>query len=100
MLEQQNPGTMIKLKVDNENKFEIFFMAFGACIFDFREYCRPVIAIDNNCGVFCLSFLNSIIRGLSISSITQLIVDKLKKDYALEIFLNNTDPTVDILESE
>ena len=75
-------------------------MALDACIFGFREYCRPVIAIDNNCGVFCLLFLNIIIRGLPISSITQLIVDKLKKDYALEIFLNNTDPTVDILESE
>ena len=35
-----------KLKVDNENRFEICFMAFGACIFDFREYCRPTIAID------------------------------------------------------
>ena len=37
---------MTKLKVDNENRFEICFMAFSACIFDFREYCRPAIAID------------------------------------------------------
>ena len=50
--------------------------------------------IDNDsCGVFCLSFLDSIIRGLQISShITQSVVDKLRKDYALEIFLNSTDP--------
>ena len=49
---------------------------------------------DNSCGVFCLSFLDSLIRGLSISGrITQPIVNKLKKDYAFEIFLNNTDPS-------
>ena len=49
---------------------------------------------DNSCGVFCLSFLDSLIRGLSIfGRITQPIVDKLKKDYAFEIFLNNTDPS-------
>ena len=49
---------------------------------------------DNSCGVFCLSFLDSIIRGIPISSrITQPIVDKLRKDYAFEIFLNNTDPS-------
>ena len=49
---------------------------------------------DDSCGVFCLSFLDSIIRGLPISSrITQSVVDKLRKDYAFEIFLNNTDPS-------
>ena len=49
---------------------------------------------DNSCGMFCLSFLDSIIRGLPISGrITQPIVDKLKKDYAFEIFLNSTDPS-------
>ena len=46
MLEQENPGPMTKLKVDNDNRFEICFMAFDACIFGFRECCRPVIAID------------------------------------------------------
>ena len=47
---------------------------------------------DDNCGVFCLSFLDSIIRGLSISNhITQSVVDKLRKDYALEVFLNSID---------
>ena len=46
MLKQQNPGMVTKLKVDNENKFEICFMAFGACISGFRECCRPAIAID------------------------------------------------------
>ena len=49
---------------------------------------------DDSCGVFCLSFLDSIIRGLSISGrTTQAIVYKLRKDYAFEIFLNNTDPS-------
>ena len=49
---------------------------------------------DNSCGVFCLSFLDSIIRGEAISGrTTQAIVDKLRKDYAFEIFLNSTDPS-------
>ena len=49
---------------------------------------------DDSCGVFCLSFLDSIIRGLSIiGRTTQAIVDKLKKDYAFKIFLNSTDPS-------
>ena len=51
---------------------------------------------DNSCGVFCLSFLDSIIRGIPISSITQSIVDKLRKEYALKIFLNSTEPAEDI----
>ena len=46
MLEQQNPGTMTKLKVDDDNRFEICFMAFCACIFGFRECCRLAIVID------------------------------------------------------
>ena len=46
MLEQQNPRTVTKLKVDSENRFEICFMAFGACIFYFCMYCRSTILID------------------------------------------------------
>ena len=49
---------------------------------------------DNSCDVFCLSFLDSIIRGLSIfGRTTQAIIDKLRKDYAFEIFLNSIDPS-------
>ena len=55
---------------------------------------------DDSCGVFRLSFLDSIIRGLPISGrTTQAIVDKLKKDYAFEIFLNSIDPS-EAMESE
>ena len=46
MLEQQNPGIVTKLQVNKDNIFEIYFMAFGACIFDFCTCCRPAIAID------------------------------------------------------
>ena len=46
MLEQQNPRMVTKLQVDEDNRFEICFMAFDACIFGFRECCRPTIAID------------------------------------------------------
>ena len=35
MLEEQNPRIMTKLQVDKDNKFEICFMAFGACILIF-----------------------------------------------------------------
>ena len=55
---------------------------------------------DDSYGVFCLSFLDSIIRGLLIfGRTTQAIVDKLKKDYAFEIFLNSIDPSK-AMESE
>ena len=37
---------MTKLQVDKDNRFEICFMVFDACIFDFHECCRPTIAID------------------------------------------------------
>ena len=49
---------------------------------------------DDSCGVFCLSFLDSIIRRLPITGrTTQAIVDKLRKDYAFKIYLNSTDPS-------
>ena len=49
---------------------------------------------DNSCDVFCLLFLDIIIRELSISGrTTQAIVDKLRKDYAFEIYLNSTNPS-------
>ena len=37
---------MTKFKVNEDNRFEICFMAFDACIFGFRTCCRPAIAID------------------------------------------------------
>ena len=46
MLEQENPGTVTKLKVDDDNRFEICFMEFDAYIFSFRECCRLAIVID------------------------------------------------------
>ena len=46
MLEQLNPGTVTKLQIDEDNRFEICFMAFGACIFGFRTCCRFAIAIN------------------------------------------------------
>ena len=35
-----------KLQVDEDNRFEICFIAFGACIFNFRTCCRPANVID------------------------------------------------------
>ena len=56
--------------------------------------------VDDNCRVFCLLFMDSIIHGLSIfDRITQAFVDKLKKDYSFEIFLNNTVPA-EVVESQ
>ena len=37
MLEQENPKMVTKLKVDDDNRFEICFMAFDACIFEDRK---------------------------------------------------------------
>ena len=55
---------------------------------------------DDSYGVFCLSFLDNIICGLPIfGRTTQAIVDKLRKDYIFEIFLNMTDPS-ETMESE
>ena len=46
MLKQQNPRTVTKLQVDEDNRFEICFMTFGAYILGFRTCCRLTIAID------------------------------------------------------
>ena len=35
MLKQQNPGTVTKLQVDEDNRFEICFITFDACICGF-----------------------------------------------------------------
>ena len=65
---------------------------FKAVLIPSKESAKQID--DNSCGVFCLSFLDSIIRELSISGrTTQAIVDKLRKDYAFEIYLNSTDPS-------
>ena len=37
---------MMKLKIDDENRFEYLFLTLGPCIYDFVSSCRPVIAID------------------------------------------------------
>ena len=45
MLERENPGTMIRIQIDEENRFEYFFMALGPYITWFT-LCRPEVAID------------------------------------------------------
>ena len=65
---------------------------FKAVLVPSEEFAKQID--ENSCGVFCLSFLDSIIRGLAIAGrTTQAIIDKLRKDYAFEIFLNNTNPS-------
>ena len=55
---------------------------------------------DESCRVFYLAFLDNIIRGLPIlGRITQSIINKLKQDYAFDIFLNSTD-LAEVVESE
>ena len=50
---------------------------------------------DISYGTFCLAFMDNILRGLLIRGrITQDLLNKLKGNYAFEIFLNSTDPTV------
>ena len=45
-LEKENPRTIMKLKMEEKNRFEYSFMAFGPCINGFRECCKPLIVID------------------------------------------------------
>ena len=47
---------------------------------------------DTSFGMFCLAFMDNILRGLPIRGrITQDLVNKLKGDSAFEIFLNSTN---------
>ena len=46
MLEKENPGTVTKLLMDEENRFEYVFMSLDSSIIGFKECCRPVIVID------------------------------------------------------
>ena len=65
---------------------------FKAVLVPIEKFAKQID--DDSCGVFCLSFLDSIICGLSITGRTiQAIIDKLLKDYAFEIFLNSTYPS-------
>ncbi|XP_022865484.1 uncharacterized protein LOC111385332 [Olea europaea var. sylvestris] len=45
MLEQINPRTVIKLKVDGHNRFKYCFMTLGASIEEW-VHCKPVIVVD------------------------------------------------------
>ncbi|XP_044500237.1 uncharacterized protein LOC123221453 [Mangifera indica] len=45
-LELKNPGTMVRIDVDLENRFKFFFMCMGCSIRGFQQFCRPVICID------------------------------------------------------
>ena len=46
ILEQQNPGTVTHLEIDDCKHFKYFFMALGPCIRGFQSSIRPVIAVD------------------------------------------------------
>ncbi|KAK3212880.1 hypothetical protein Dsin_017586 [Dipteronia sinensis] len=46
VLEQSNPRTVIKIKIDSKNWFKYGFMAIGASIEGFNSIIRPVIYID------------------------------------------------------
>ncbi|XP_024016128.1 uncharacterized protein LOC112089291 [Eutrema salsugineum] len=45
MIRRANPGTFIKLEVDEEDKFKFMFIAFGACIHGF-PFMRKVVVVD------------------------------------------------------
>ena len=46
MIKWENPRTVTKLKIDDENIFEYLFLTLGPCISGFVSCCRLVIAID------------------------------------------------------
>ena len=45
MLEANNPGTITRIEMDDENCFLYFFMALGQTIAGFKKV-RPVVAVD------------------------------------------------------
>ena len=45
IFKRENPGTVTKVQIDEENIFEYLFMALGLCISRFTT-CRPVLFID------------------------------------------------------
>lgn len=46
MLVKNNLGTVTKLQIDNDNRFEHLFLALGPSINGFRNGCICVVAID------------------------------------------------------
>ena len=46
ILEQQNPGTVTHLEIDDCKHFKYFFMSLGPCIRGFQSSIRSVIAVD------------------------------------------------------
>nr|GEV67096.1 transposase, MuDR, MULE transposase domain protein [Tanacetum cinerariifolium] len=45
-LERKNEGTVTRIKTDENEVFEMLFIAIGASIRTFRNYLRPVLMID------------------------------------------------------
>nr|GEX09231.1 hypothetical protein [Tanacetum cinerariifolium] len=45
-LKVKNPGTITHIETDDEDRFEIFFLAVGAAIRTFVSHIRPLIIID------------------------------------------------------
>ena len=45
MIEKENPGIVTRIHIDEENRFEYFFMALDPCITRFTS-CRPAVIID------------------------------------------------------
>ncbi|GKC39591.1 transposase, MuDR, MULE transposase domain protein [Tanacetum coccineum] len=45
-LERKNPGTVTRIKTDEEGVFEMLFIAIGASIRTFINYLRPLLIID------------------------------------------------------
>ncbi|KAH7576414.1 hypothetical protein JRO89_XS01G0057700 [Xanthoceras sorbifolium] len=46
VIEQQNPGTVIDMKIAPDGKFVYFFMALGASLRGFINFMRPVNSVD------------------------------------------------------
>ncbi|KAL5577876.1 hypothetical protein UlMin_019575 [Ulmus minor] len=63
MLEKVNPGTIIHIAVDGDNRFKYLFLAFGVAIKGFK-FMRKVVGIDG-------TFLKSQYKGVLLVAMAQ-----------------------------
>ncbi|XP_070015272.1 protein FAR1-RELATED SEQUENCE 4-like [Nicotiana sylvestris] len=63
MMRSKKPGTYTNIKIDNNNRFDYMFYAYGSSISGWN-HCRPVIAVDE-------TFLKSKFHGVIIISVSK-----------------------------
>lgn len=45
-LEETNPGSFVKLRTDDEKRFQSLFFSFSSCVRSFQNSCRPILFLN------------------------------------------------------